>query len=370
MKITCNREHLLSAFQVAASVAPTRSPKPILRNVKLEASESGTTLTATDLEVGIRLTVEGVEVESPGTILVPVGQVRDILRESADEVLTISADNQCTTVLGQRSEFKMPSENPDDFPNVVTFSEGTTQEVSCQLFRELARRTLFATDEGSARYSLGGVLFELCPNRIIAVSTDGRRLAKMEGDGALTGEPKDNTQPIIVPSRALQLMSRAVAEEGIVLIAARANDIAVQSNGAVIVSRLIEGRFPKWRDVLPSSRNSTKVDVSAGVLNATVRQAAISASETGRGVDFTLKDETLILAASHSDRGESRIEMPVAYKGPQIVFTLDYRFVTDFLKALEPEKAITMDVLDGASAVVFRTHDGYEYVVMPLAPNS
>jgi DNA polymerase III subunit beta len=145
MKITCNREKLLSAFQTVAAVAPARSPKPILQNVKLEAAPDKATMLATDLEVGIRYEVTGIEVDAPGAAVLPVDRFGSILRESTDATFRIEADHESTTIRGERSQFKLPAQNPQDFPVVAEFAEASYYELSSRLFRELIRRTIFAT---------------------------------------------------------------------------------------------------------------------------------------------------------------------------------------------------------------------------------
>ena len=151
MKIDCNREKLLAAFQTAATVAPSRSPKPILQNIKLTAYESLVILMATDTEVGIRLEVADVNVLSPGSVILPVSRFGPILRESTDKRLTIESDGSVIHVTGQRSKFNLPAENPDEFPEVTSFDEKKYHEVSARLVKELVRRTLFATDNESSR---------------------------------------------------------------------------------------------------------------------------------------------------------------------------------------------------------------------------
>ncbi|MCA9124882.1 MAG: DNA polymerase III subunit beta [Planctomycetaceae bacterium] len=368
MKIACDREQLLTAFMTAATVAPSRSPKPILRNIKLEVTSEVTTLTATDMEVGIRIEVGGIEVDKPGTILAPVSLLGSILRESNDDKLTIEADETGTVVRGERSEFKLPAENPDEFPVVAGFSEESYHEVPARLFKELVRRTLFATDAESSRYALGGVLLEMEEETITAVATDGRRLAKMEGPAKSFGGHALGDTMTIVPSRAMQLMERALTDSGVeIQIAARANDIMVRSPHATIYARLVEGRFPKWREVFPSRQDSVQIQVTVGPLYSTLRQAAIVASEESRGIDFTFGDGTLVLAGSTAEVGQSRVELPIAYDGEEITVTMDHRFVADFLKVLDAEKSISIDIRDAESAALFTTDDGYGYVVMPLA---
>ncbi|HUG68731.1 MAG TPA: DNA polymerase III subunit beta [Pirellulaceae bacterium] len=368
MKITCDREQLLTAFMTAATVAPSRSPKPILRNIKLEVTGEATTLMATDMEVGIRIEVGGIEVDQPGTILASVILLGSILRESNDDKLTIESDENGTIVRGERSEFRLPAENPDEFPAVAGFSEEAYHEVSVRLFKELVRRTLFATDAESSRYALGGVLLEMEEDKITGVATDGRRLAKMEGPAKSVGGHGLGDTMTIVPSRAMQLMERALTDTGAeIQIAAHANDIMVRSPRATIYARLVEGRFPKWREVFPSRQDSVQIEVTVGPFYSTLRQAAIVASEESRGIDFTFGDGTLVLAGSTAEVGQSRVELPIAYDGEAITVTMDHRFVADFLKVLDSEKSITIDIKDAESAALFTTDDGYGYVVMPLA---
>jgi DNA polymerase-3 subunit beta len=368
MKITCNREKLLHAFQTVAAIAPARSPKPILQNVKLEVGPSAATLMATDLEVGIRYEVTGIEVEAPGAVVLPVGRFGSILRESADATFRIESTGEGTTIRGERSQFKLPSENPLDFPPIAEFGEASYYELSGRLFRELIRRTIFATDNESSRYALGGVKLEWQDNLLTAVGTDGRRLAKMEGPSQAVGQPAPFGDVTVVPTRAMQLLERALADDGSeVQLAVQQNDILVKNPRAVIYSRLLEGRYPRWRDVFPQRANSLRLELTVGPLYSAVRQAAIVTSEESRGIDFTFGEGSLVLSGQTAEVGQSRVELPIAYDGAPLAITLDPRFVIDFLKVLEPERSFTLDLQDGDAAAVFTTDDGYGYVVMPLA---
>jgi DNA polymerase III subunit beta len=369
MKLMCDREQLLSAFQTAAAVAPSRSPKPVLQNVKIEAGKEATVLLATDLEVGIRIKVLGLEVEAPGSALLPIARVGAILRESSsDSKLLIETNQQGTVIKGERSEFKLPAENPDEFPSVAAFSDAKYHEVPARLFRELVRRTLFATDNESSRYALGGVLVEMAEKRIIAVGTDGRRLAKMEGPATSVGGHSNADMMTIIPARAMQLMERAFTDaDEQVQIAARANDVLVRTPRVTIYSRLVEGRFPKWRDVFPQRQDVQKIELPVGPFYGAVRQAAIVTSEESRGVDFTFAEGMCVLAARAAEVGQSHVELPVSYNGPSVSITLDPRYLSDFLKVLDPEKTFTLELKDAVSAAVCHTDDGYGYVIMPLA---
>jgi len=367
MKISCDRENLFAAFQTAASVVPTRSPKPILQNVKFEVSAQGPVLMATDTEIGIRVEVSGVEVQSEGAAILPVSRFAAILRESSDEKLSIESDDQGTTIRGQRSEFRLPGENPEEFPVVGSFVEEQYHEVSARLLKELVKRTIFATDAESSRYALGGVLLEMEQDKIIAVGTDGRRLAKMEAPAASIGGHTTGDNTTIVPARAMQLIERALSDaDAEIQIAARGNDVLVKTPQATIYSRLVEGRFPRWRDVFPNQTGASQIEIAAGPLYSALRQAAIAASDESRGINFKFGEGSLELTSSTPQVGQSRVEMPIGYDGADITISLDNRFVGEFLKVLDPQKIVTVSVTDGDSAAVCSTDDGYGYVIMPL----
>lgn len=368
MKITCNRDRLLAAFQTAATVAAARTSKPILQNVKMEATDTRVTLTATDLEVGIRVELEDQEVQVPGNALLSVSQFGSILRESNDERIHIESDGQGIRIRGDRSRFRLPSQNPAEFPDFPEPRDSNYYTLTGRLLRELIRRTLFATDTDSSRYALGGVLLEFEDEKITAVGTDGRRLAKMEGPITKVGNPTSGDSMTIVPARSMQLIERAVSDpEQEVKILGRGNDFVVRTASTTIVTRLVEGRFPRWRDVLPRRSNAVTIELVVGPLLSAVRQAAIVTSADSRGIDLIFGGGQLVISGLTADVGESRIELPISYEGSPIELCLDHRYITDFLRVLDADRSLTMNIVDSDSAALCETDDGYGYVVMPLA---
>ena len=368
MKISCNREKLWSAFQTAALVAPARSPKTILQNVKLDVHEQGAVFMATDSEMSVRIQVEGLEVQAPGSVVLPVSRFSLILRESNDETLRMEVDPKGVQIRGDRSQYKLPVQNPDEFPLVTGFEEEKYHKVAARLFRELIHRTLFATDTESSRYALGGVLLEMDADKITAVATDGRRLAKMEGPAEAIGGHTTGDTMTVVPHRSMQLIEKALTDlDEMIDITARPNDVLIRTSKATIYTRLVEGRFPKWRDVFPQRSQAVRIDVTVGPVYSALRQAAIVTDDDSRGIDFQFGEGKLVLVASAAEVGESRIELPIPYDAEPIAVTLDHRFVSDFLRALDQERGFTIEIENQESAALFLTDDGYGYVVMPLA---
>ncbi len=368
MKALCNREGLLAAFGMVSGVVPARSPKPILQNVKLVVdADEGSTLMATDLEVGIRYRVLGVKVDQPGAVILPTQRFAQILRTMGDEELALETDQDHLLVRGLHAQFKLPSEDPDLFPEVPDFAATAYHVVAAADLRRGIRRTIFATDVESTRYALGGVLFELSPESLTMVGTDGRRLARIvlpvEAEG---GASAPSGQPV-VPVKALKLLERNLQDEDPpVHLAFQGGTAAlVRTERAVIYSRLVEGRFPRYQDVFPANVE-VKIALEAGPLLQVVEQASIVTSEESRGVDFSFGEGMLKLTSRAPDHGSSDIELPIHYEGKPVEITFDPRYLIDALKTLDEATPITAELIDHKNAAVFKTEDRYAYVVMPL----
>ncbi len=366
MKAMCRREELLAAFGMVGGVVPARSPKPILQNVKLVA-DTPATLMATDLEVGIRYRVLDVRVEEPGSAILPTQRMQQILRATADDDLYLESDGEALIIRGTDAEFRLPAEDPDLFPEIPDFAASAYHAVASADLRRAIRRTIFATDVESTRYALGGVKLELADDKITLVGTDGRRLAMTEIGAEAEGGAKDPGGSTVVPVKALKLIERNLDDDDPpVHLAIQADKaILVRTDRAVIYSRLVEGRFPRYQDVFPGSVE-VKIPMDAGMLLGAVEQASIVTSEESRGVDFAFGEGRLTLSSRAADVGSSRVSMPIDYAGKMVEITFDPRYLTDALKTLGETDRVTAELIDHKNAAVFKTEDRYTYVVMPL----
>lgn len=365
MKIKCNREGLLTAFQVVVSVAPARSPKPILRNVKLSVSgTSDAVLAATDLELGIRYKVSGVTVDEEGDVVLPSSELAAILRELSDETITLERRENGVRVSAASSRFDLSAEDPLQFPEVPDFGESPVATIRAEAFAQMIRRTVFAVASENSRYALHSVLIELTSEQANLVATDGKRLAFMPGPvNLLADPPKENS---LIPPKALQLVSKVLQDPSEELqIALRSNEVLFRTGKVTIYSRLVEGRFPRYQDVFPAEAK-IRIPLPAGALLGVVRQAKIVTSDESRAVDFRFENGVLTLESQAADRGESEIRMPVGYDGDPITVVYDPGLLIDALRVIEPEEEITLELVDSKRASVFRTRDKYAYIVMPL----
>ena len=368
MRALCNREALLTAFGMTAGVIPTRSPKPILQNIKLVVNAGdGAVLMGTDLEVGIRHRVLAVKVEQPGSVILPIAQVASILRTSKDTELAIETDGERLVLQGERSEFTLPTEDVSLFPEVPDFAAQSYYVIAASDLKKLIRRTIFATDIESTRYALGGVLVELTAESIAMVGTDGRRLARMSALASAENNPPVQVGSPVIPVKALKLIERNLADDDppVHLAIQSGASVLLRSENAVIYSRLVEGRFPRYQDVFPANVE-VKIPLQSGSLRSAVEQASIVTSEESRGVDFQFGLGTLRLTSRSADFGSSHVELSIAYDGKTVEITFDPRYLIDALKTLDDATAITAELIDSKNAAVFKTDDQYTYVVMPL----
>ena len=367
MKLHCHRPTLATAFQIVSGVVPSRTPKDILRNVKLQVGGGKATLIGTDQEVGIRYDIPGVETDSDGEVLLPKDRLIAILRELTDDGVDLEVTEKALWVKSGHSEFKLSAEDPAEFPPVQAFDATSYHVVSAAAFKEMIRRTVFATDVESTRYALGGVLMEFGSDKLTMAATDSRRLAVVSTTSSVIGVIEQRATQPVVPAKALSLIERSITEnDQDVYLAVYPNSILVKVGSSTIYSRLVDGRFPRYGDVIPQSGGSL-IDLVVSPFYSAVRQAQIVTNEESRGVDFTFDNGVLRLTSVATDIGQSKIETPISYDGTPITITFDPRYIADFLRILDASTSVKLQLTDGESAAVLRTDDGYTYVIMPLA---
>jgi DNA polymerase-3 subunit beta len=367
MQLTCSRDALTSALGAVSGVVPSRTTKEILKNVKLVVAAGSATLLGTDSEIGMRCVVPDVTSDAGGEALLPTARVLSILRELGDDTVKLEVNGDALWIRGGYSEFRLSAEDPADYPPVAGFDEAAYFALPASSLRQLVRRTVFATDVESTRYALGGVLMELTPERATFAATDSRRLAVATASCRAEGSPALPSTPPVVPSKAMSLLEKVLSDgDTEAKIAVHANDVVVQAGGVTVSSQLVQGRFPDYRKVVPTSFNAT-VDLVVGPFYSAVRQAQIVTNEESRGVDFTFHNGVLRLSSQAADVGQSKVELPISYDADELTITFDPRYIADFLRTLDGGTSLHLKLIDHESAAVLATDDHYTYVIMPLS---
>lgn len=375
MKFQCPREWLLTACQLVGQAVAARSTKPVLGCIKAIAETDALFLMATDNEIGIRYELRGVEVKRAGAAILPPGKLTSILRESTDVDISLDADENGTLVRTGTGKFNLPGGNPAEFPDIQAFNEDAGyHEIESGALRSMIKRVAFAADktEATARWAVTGVLWEAEGKKVRLIATDTRRLALCEGPAAVHGEKaKDKdakTQSHLVPQKAIQLLDRSLTDDGEkIRVALTANEATFQTGRALIHTKLVEGRFPPYRDIIPK-KPGMSLQVPVADFLSRVRQAAIMTDDETKRVEFTFETGKVTLNAqggADNGSGEVMLELP-DYKGANVEIAFNPQYLIDMLRAVENEPTLKLEMTDGQKPAVFRLGDDYLYLVMPL----
>lgn len=373
MKLTCQRKAFADALGIVAGVIPSRNPKEIIQNAKLECGSGnlGVVLSGTDCEIGVRYAISDDTqqlVHKPGSVLMPAGRALQIIREMTCEQITLELVDSNLCLRGERSEYKLPTCGmPTEFPAVEPFDAKDFHSIPAAALGQMLRRTVFATDTDSTRYALGGVFFDLAAGKLTLAATDTRRLAVVSAECSSTGPAGVGKEyKPVVPAKALSLLQKTLGDAGAVDFTLGVNDANFRIGDISIRARLVEGRFPRYQDVIPAKAPVT-LDMAAGPTLAAVKQAQIVTNEESRGVDFEFAAGLLTLKSRAADVGESKIELPISYEGSPLTITLDPRYLVDFLRTLDAQQVFRLNMTTGEDAALCSVDDSYKYVVMPLS---
>ncbi len=367
MKIKANRASLLTACQMVAAATATRSPKAILTSIKAEATggdASKLTLLATDLEMGLRYEVLGVEIQEPGDAILPPAKLIAILRESPDEEIVLESDSKATRVTTFSSEFEMPCEDPATFPMFNGMDEAGAHRIQAGVLSDMIARTEFATAKNDTKYAVTSVLVETEAGMLRLVGTDTRRLSLATGAANISDGAKLDTQTL-VPVRAFNLLQKLLKDEGQdVLVKLSNNDATFKVGDATIWTRLMEGRYPPYRDIIPK-KVSFAIELPIGAFLTAVKQAKIMTDNDTKRCSFEFTDKKLTIKAQGASTGRSKVEMPLDYDGKDISVNFDPDFVIEFLKVLD-SGSIVLNMETNQKPAVFKVGDNFTHLVMPL----
>ena len=372
MKVICNRGALLDALTVTGNVVASRTPKPVLQCVKLTAADDRLTLAATDLEVAIRYSDSQVQVEQGGEALLPADKLRDIVRESMDDTLSIEvgADKEggsgagVASIRGQDSHFKIFTQRAADFPPVPDFTGEADFEISGGHLKQLIGQTLFAAAREQTRYAFNGVLMQAKAKKISLVSTDGRRLAMARGDLISDKLPKDGGKAII-PTKALVLVDKLIDDpEETVGVQVRENQVIFHTPSATLTSNLVEGQFPPYEDVIPKDADKKMTASTADFLSA-IRRAALLTTEESKGVRMHFSKKGLVLTSRSPESGEATVNFPAKFEGADVEIGFNPTFLTDALKVVDSDE-ISLELTAANRPGLLKGGPNFLYVIMPV----
>ncbi len=370
MKINTNKDSLLKGIQTVQNAVSSKNSLPILSHILIEAKKNEIRLTATDLEIGVSIKVEG-EVIEEGSITVPARKFSEIVKElpSAPTIhITVKKSNSVSIESG-KSFFRLNGLPREDFPQLPEVPQGSSKtmesiKIPQKKLKSMIQLTSFAMSHDETRYILNGILFSFKDKALKMVATDGRRLAIIQKEiPELGGLKKD----MIVPMKTIQELNRSLGEEGDVVFYFKDNQLLINLGSIYITSRLIEGEFPNYEQVIPKKTKEELNLNTQDFLQAT-RRASIYTNQDSQSVKINIIKDRMIITKSTPDLGDAREEMEVDYKGGEFVIGFNPTFLIDMLKNVE-EEHVKFSFIDPEKPAVIKCGEDYTYIVLPMQVN-
>ncbi len=366
MNATCTQENFSRGIAFVSHLSSRHTSLPILNNILVSATEKGLDLIATNLEIGIRARVRA-KVESPGDVtvngklimeyvyLLPKGH--NIVLSTVDGELKVSCGSQQSHIKGLSAE---------DFPLLPTIEGNQTQKIRIpvQELRRCVQKTMFAISPNETRPEIGGALFWVEGTALTVVGTDSYRLSELT---TKVSESSGNCR-VIIPvktwSEVLRLSSMDL--EGDAVITISENQIAMELGDVYLISRLIEGQYPDYKQIIPSD-TTTVVTVKRDELVQAVKAASLFSKAGMNDIRLTTNEQAIQVSSSNIQVGENVVEVEATREGAEMTSTFNYRYLLDGLASLTTE-SIRMELVDKNSPAVLRSPEeaGFLYLVMPI----
>jgi DNA polymerase-3 subunit beta len=366
MNLTITKEQILNGLQAVQNVVSNRTTLPILSNVLLKADKEKLELTATDLDVTISCGVEA-SVKKTGSTTVPVKKLFGIVRELASPEIELEVDdkNVCSIRSGA-SFYKINGLSADEFPPLPKFKEDKKVVLPQEKVRGMMKKTSFAISTDESRYVLNGIFISLKDHKMNMVATDGRRLALVDED-ADVGEKSQGE--FIVPAKAVNELNRLLTDKGEVELRYSENQAAFtlkddKGFSVLIITKLIEGNYPNYRQVIPAEPKERVALAREEFLHA-LRRAEIMTSEKSNSVKLSFAKNNLAITANSPEVGEARESLAINYKGKEMAIAFNPKYMIDPLNALT-EDEVFLELIDELSPGVLKINGPFLYVVMPM----
>lgn len=377
MKLRAAKDRILDGLNQVQNVVSTRTTLPILSNVLCKASGNALQLTTTDLDVGIRCEIE-VEVQKGGATTLPARRLFSIIRELPTSDIEIEVDDKnVASIKCGSSFFKIMGMPEEEFPPLPKFDGKRDFSFPQQVLRDMLKRTSYAISNDETRFVLNGVLMSFKEEKLTVVATDGRRLALTEHEQEFA---KANEADVIVPTKAVNELLRLLTDQGDVKIQIGENQVAFHLSkpaaaaskeqapepkaSLLLVSKLIEGTYPNYRQVIPAECKE-RVSLEREGLLTSLRRAALLTSDKSNSVKLSFTKNNLAISANTPDVGEARESLAINYKGKEMSIAFNPEYMMDPLRNLDADE-VFLEMTDELSPGVIKINAPFLYVLMPM----
>lgn len=368
MRFSITRESLLQGLAAVGASVPTRTTLPVLSNILLEAEAEGVRMSGTDLDIAVSLRVPA-DVEEEGALTVPARKLQELARELPEQPARVAARGDRLELVCGRATFRLNGMPREEFPSFPAVDFERSWQVQGRVLHDLIYHTAFAVSTEESRPILNGVLWQLKDREMRMVATNGHRLARMvvAVESARAPEPVD----LIVPPKALAQVQRLFGPDAFVEVARSENYLGFREGGTRVFTRLIEGPYPNYEQVIPRENDKIAV-VDRDVLAQVLRRMAVVASDQTHRVRLSFFDSTVRFMAESPDVGEAQEELEIEYRGEPLDIGFNAGYLLEVLRYMPtPDVRLTFKAPERAATIEPVAPPGqsapdYLCLVMPL----
>ena len=364
MKISISRDAILNPLQMVNNIVERRQTLPILSNVLISVKNNTLSLTGTDLEVEI-INNFSIDNTDDGETTLPARKLFDICKALPEgSNLEILIDQDRAIIKSGRSRFTLSTLSASEFPSIDALISPFEFTVSQKILKKLIDQTQFCMAQQDVRYYLNGLMLELSNNQIIAVATDGHRLAFCQAEVQLNpGE----TRQVIVPRKAVNEISRLLEESADeVKVSLSENHIRINFSNVIFTSKLIDGKFPDYQQVIPQKCDN-EIKSSRDNLYQAFHRTSVLSNEKYRGMRLQLSENQLQATVHNPEQDEAEEIIDVSYSGDEFEIGFNVAYLLDALSAIKSDEVVMQLTDSNHSCLLFGTDDvDSKYVVMPM----
>jgi DNA polymerase-3 subunit beta len=366
MKLRIEKEELQKALQNIQGIVDKKTTMPILSHFMLKVAKTASIM-ATDLEIALTEPVDA-EIIEKGSLCIPARKLFEIVKEVEGDILLESQENNWLKITSGKSTFKLMGLPEEEYPTLPEISKAEELNLDAAAFKNMIEKSVYATGESDTRYTLNGLLIHFIPNKktteITMVGTDGHRLAIISNKitSSLSEEMK-----LILPKKAATELRRVLESySGEITLHLDKNHIFFTIGEIVLTSRLIEGNYPNYEQVIPKDNDKDVIIDKVTCLKA-LRRASIMSRERTNAVRFDVESGRITLISINPDVGEAREEIAAQYKGEAVSIGYNARYLMDAIQAMDGE-SIKIELQEPLSPtlIVETGGEGARCVIMPM----
>jgi DNA polymerase-3 subunit beta len=367
MKFKITRENLQQGLAAVGASIPSRTTLPVLSNILVEAGGSEVSLSGTDLDIAVSVSVPA-ELDDEGSLTVPAKKLQELVRELPEHPVRVSTKGDRFELVCGRATFRLNGMSRDEFPTFPAVDFSKSWKVAGRVLHELIRQTSFAVSTEESRPILNGVLWQLGDDEMRMVATNGHRLARLAVPATGAGAPKTD---LIVPPKALQQVERLFSDADEVEVARSENHLGFRKAGTQVFTRLIEGPYPNYEQVIPKD-NDKIVVADRDMLAHALRRMAVVASDQTHRVRLSFTANNLRFSVETPDLGEAHEELEVDYQGDPLDIGFNAAYLLEVLRYMPSEDVrLSFKAPERAATIQPSNRNGeeaadYLCLVMPL----